>query len=122
MRFGRAAVTVGVLGALSSGALRDVWAQPTTRKDPSAPPSAEGSGSQPTQVRPFGPGTEVQVVAPGARQVQVYVALAVDRRYRPDQREYVKVGKTPIVFELPAGKNFWVEVEGPQTTQPSSVT
>ena len=117
MRLGRAAVTCGVLGVLSSAALRSVSAEPATAHGSTATPVAEASGSQPTQARPFGPGTEVEVVAPGARQVQVYVARAVDRRYRPLDREFVKVGKTPIVFELPAGQNFWLEVESRETTR-----
>lgn len=117
MRFRSGAVIGGVLGVLSSLTPQSAWAQSTTADGSSAVPPTEGSGLQTARTRSFGPGTEVEVIAPGSQQVYVYIARAVDRRYRPADHQFARVGKTPIVFELPEGENFWLEVESPQTSR-----
>jgi hypothetical protein len=45
------------------------------------------------------------------QSVSVYVARAVDLRYRPTNYVFVKVGRTPIEFVLPPNGNYWLEVE-----------
>ena len=76
-----------------------------------------GESARPVNRRPFGPGTEVEVSTPHPRQVIVYVGRAVDLRYRPPDHEFVKIGRTPLTFELPPNENFWLEVESPEVTR-----
>jgi len=49
----------------------------------------------------------------------VYVARAADLKYRPAEWEFVKIGKTPLTFELPPEENYWLEVESPEVTRGS---
>jgi hypothetical protein len=67
---------------------------------------------------PFGAGTEISVTTPGIHQVTIYVGRAIDLTDRPTDYDFVKVGKTPITFQLPQG-NYFLEVESPDVTRGS---
>ena len=45
------------------------------------------------------------------------VGKAVDVKYRPSDYEFIKIGKTPLTFELPPNENYWLEVEAPAVTR-----
>ena len=96
---------------------------PPRRAGPSAASSVQprvGPLSAPgAQLQPFGPGTPVEVTTPGSQQVTVYVARAADLEYRPADWEFVKIGRTPLTFELPPQENYWLEVESPEVTRGS---
>jgi hypothetical protein len=49
--------------------------------------------------------------------VTVYVARAADLKYRPADWEFIKIGQTPITFDLPPQENYWLEVESPEVTR-----
>lgn len=69
---------------------------------------------------PFGPGTPITITASGRyAAVGIYVARAVDLRYRPTDYDFVKVGKAPLEFVLPPGENYILEVESPEVTRGS---
>jgi hypothetical protein len=73
---------------------------------PSAP--AVAPGGPPTA--PFGPGAVVQVTS-GGDPVTVYVARVAPGIGPPTDGEFVKIGKTPIEFQLPPG-SYQIEAEG----------
>ena len=83
----------------------------TTEKSPAAPlpsvatPAAAPASAVPT---PFGPGATVEVTSSGSA-VNVYVAKATGGVLA--DTDFVKVGKTPITFQLPPG-SYRIEVEG----------
>jgi hypothetical protein len=89
---------------------------PTATPAPSA--SAPADRVSDVNLRPFGAGAAVSVTTPGIHQVSLYVGKAVDLLGRPSDYEFVKVGKTPITFELPPG-NYWLEAESPDVTRGS---
>jgi hypothetical protein len=98
-------------------AVASVAAEPPPVPSPAS--SAATDGQPPTEnLRPFGAGTEVSVIAPGIHQVTIYVGRAIDLTGRPTDYDFVKVGKTPVTFQLPQG-NYWVEVESPDVTRGS---
>jgi hypothetical protein len=86
----------------------------------SSPASSAHADDQPptANLRPFGAGTEVSVTTPGVNQVTLFVGRAVDLLERPSDYDFVKVGKTPVTFQLPPG-NYWLEVESPDVTRGS---
>jgi hypothetical protein len=59
------------------------------------------------------------VTTPDSQQVTVYVARAVELKYRPPDWEFVKLGRTPLTFELPPEENYWLEVESSEVTRGS---
>lgn len=85
-----------------------VYAQPLDGLPPSIPtaPSVPGSPSA-----PFGPGALVQVTSGGA-PMTVYVArVPIGATQAPLESDFVKLGKTPIEFQLPPG-SYQIEAEG----------
>ncbi len=78
--------------------------------------------AQGRNLQPFGPGVPVLVQSTGKfTDLRVYVARAVELRYRPTDYEFVKVGRTPIEFELPPNENYWLEVESPEVQRGAMV-
>jgi hypothetical protein len=60
---------------------------------------------------PFGPGAVVQITS-GGDPVTVYVArIPTGKRASPLDTDFVKIGKTPIEFQLPPG-SYQIDVEG----------
>jgi hypothetical protein len=84
-------------------------AQPPVELGPSIPSAPEvAPGGAPSA--PFGPGATVQVTSAGD-PVTVYVARFVPAAGPPIDGEFVRIGKTPIEFQLPPG-TYQIEAEG----------
>lgn len=81
------------------------WAEDP--RPPSIPSAAAPTGS-PTA--PFGPGASVQVTS-GGGAVTVFVARRPIGAPDPIDGDFVKIGKTPIEFQLPPG-SYQIEVQG----------
>lgn len=87
----------------------------TAHAEPSAIGRAATARRPAESLLPFGRGTPVQITA-SKQQVRVYVARARADGERPTDYDFVKVGMTPLVFELPPG-GYYVEVENDTVTR-----
>ncbi|MBK7584576.1 MAG: hypothetical protein IPI67_30865 [Myxococcales bacterium] len=69
------------------------------------------AAATPTRAAPFGPGATVEVTSEGLA-VNVFVArMSPTAVEAPADSAFIKLGKTPLAFELPPG-TFRIEVEG----------
>ena len=87
-----------------------------TEATTATPGRASGIQSRPSNTTPFGKGAKVQITA--TKLVDVYVAKGSEDFETIELYEFVKVGKTPITFELPPGL-YTVEIEAPGVTRGS---
>jgi hypothetical protein len=99
-----AAASAILLASLTAGA----QAVPPGGELPPSIPSAPPALGAPTA--PFGPGAVVQVTS-GGDPVNVYVARIPTGRSGPLDTDFVKLGKTPIEFQLPPG-SYQIDVDG----------
>lgn len=86
---------------------------PAAAPAPVAPPVTPSGPSA-----PFGPGASVEVTSEG-KPVNVFVAkLSATAVSAPTDSDFVKLGKTPISFQLPPG-SYRIEVEGVEISNES---
>jgi hypothetical protein len=101
---------VAILSAIvASSASAGAQYPPPAGDLPPSIPSAPPATGVPTA--PFGPGAIVQVTS-GGDPVTVFVArIPTGAAGPPPDTDFVKIGKTPIEFQLPPG-SYQIEVQG----------
>jgi len=95
------------------GWLTPAWAQVPVAAPPPGPSAPAGAA-----LAPFGPGASVEVTSEG-KPVNVFVArLGPTATAAPADSDFVKLGKTPLGFQLPPG-SYRIEVEGVEISNES---